>query len=692
MGRKNSVTSFRVQVFARWAKTTPSFFFLVMADIFFLPETRSFMARVPFTDQLGPLQVHLFFDYDRVQEVVGGLEVYFTLEQAPSVEAILLEHQYHLRPSFNCSYQEICNNPAATTIPFRETDGTEEANPVDPYEVAKTNAAEGISQCITGEGGSGKSFLAWQIYAQANRNSKTVAMTAMTGTAAVALKKNLPPALAETLSEPPNVMTCHSFFGLSKKSDTELVAEGKDPLAFHLQNILHSPTALLHWQTTDIVIIDEVSMMPEELFNLIQLLNAKRELRAGQPLQFVLVGDFYQLPPVEKGARTPRFCFQSCYWEHVIGVHVVNLTKNYRILPEQHHWRQLLHRLRLGQGTLMDKEELQSMSSTIRAMTPAHLHLYGLRVQVDAENQRRNALLKAQGAVNRTYVAEVTKFVVNTVSGGDRNILHEYKQLDLARKLVTSMCRDEDHQDMAQLELFVGSRVMIDTNNHELHLVNGMRGTVTALLPDRVDVLFDDAGARTVALQLFNESHTAPRHGIVRGDIFTCTLKRLPLRLAFAMTIHKAQATTLDKVYINFAQEIRGGAAGKMTAGVFEKGQVYVALSRCRDSRNLIVDGINLVWGHLLEPLPKVVAFYQKHASTPSNKTKDKVTNAWLTKESVPQFRPPGMIMYLRQREADRLEQLVRQQQLDADEQRQQRLLQQMLQDQRIPTHDLNLF
>lgn len=649
-----------------------------MADIYFLPESRTFLAHIPFQDNVDS---SLFIDYGKVNKAADAFEVYFTVDQGPSLETLLRDHGYHLRMGFKGSYQEIYQNPSAPQIPA-PTVSAEPPPTVDVYEVAKETLARGVSQCITGEGGSGKSYLAWQLFAAAKRAGKKVAMTAMTGTACVALRGNLPDALLATLGEDPVVTTCHSFFGLAKKSNAEVVAEDKDPVEFHLRNILHSPTALDHWLTTDVVVVDEVSMMTKEMFDLLQHLNEKRELRPNAPIQFVLVGDFYQLPPVEKGVSAPRFCFESCYWDHVIGNHVVVLNKNFRIVAEQQHWRQLLQRLRMGHSTVLDREELQGMSSIIREITPDHLHLYGRRFQVDAENQRRNGLLRAAGAPGRVYTAVVTKMLLNTVSGGDRNITPEFRQFDLACKLVNTMCRDEDQQDMAHLELFVGSRVMVDTNNHALGLVNGMRGTVTALQPDRVDVLFDGMGSRTVPLQTFTESHTGPRVGSVRGDVFTCTLKRLPMRLAFAMTIHKAQATTLEKVYIKFT--IDEGTTRNGTTGVFEKGQVYVALSRCRDSRNLIVDGVDTVWGKLLEPLPQVVAFYMRH--TPAT-TAAQCTNPepveWFTRTSpVPIYRPPCMIMYLRQKVAADLDRTVVQQKLDRDEREQRRVLQTMFQDQ----------
>ena len=143
-------------------------------------------------------------------------------------------------------------------------------------EAAYNAVLEGKSVFITGSGGTGKSFLLNLLY---NKCPKVVSLTALTGCAALLLHQK--------------AKTIHSWAGIGL---------GKDPVPSLVANVRKSRQACIRWLKTEILVIDEISMMTTELFEKLDQVGRKIR-RSDAPfggLQIVLVGDFYQLPPVIK--------------------------------------------------------------------------------------------------------------------------------------------------------------------------------------------------------------------------------------------------------------------------------------------------------------------------------------------------------------------------------------------------------
>ena len=173
----------------------------------------------------------------------------------------------------------------------------------DDQQRAVDLALSGKSFFLTGAGGTGKSYTIRSIIDSLNKQGKDVALTAMTGCASILLGKG-----AKTL---------HSWAGIGL---------GKETVDVILQKLKKSFKAKKGWQSADTLIIDEISMMTPDLLDKLDLIG-KAILRSEKPfggIQLILVGDMYQLPPVNKENPSTFFVFESQTWKNVI--HDAELT------------------------------------------------------------------------------------------------------------------------------------------------------------------------------------------------------------------------------------------------------------------------------------------------------------------------------------------------------------------------------
>jgi ATP-dependent DNA helicase PIF1 len=187
----------------------------------------------------------------------------------------------------------------------------------DEQRKAFTLVEQGASIFLTGPGGTGKSFLLKTMYEMIpERTGKHVAVTAMTGCAALLIGR-----FAKTL---------HSWAGIGLGTESAAVLAAK---------IRKSGNSSKRWHQTDILIIDEVSMMTPELLEKLDAV-AKLILRSSKPmggLQVVFVGDFFQLPPVLKDKEEDiPFVFESEVWREIVQ-ETVSLTKILRQVDPVFH-------------------------------------------------------------------------------------------------------------------------------------------------------------------------------------------------------------------------------------------------------------------------------------------------------------------------------------------------------------------
>lgn len=413
---------------------------------------------------------------------------------------------------------------------------------------------EGKSIFLTGPGGTGKSFLIKIIYdTMPNVVGKHVAVTALTGCAALLIGR-----FAKTL---------HSWAGIGL---------GRESASVLANFIRRSGKTLRRWLGTDILIIDEISMMTPELLEKLDEV-AKLIRRNNAPmggLQIVFVGDFYQLPPVNKEKeQETKFVFESPVWSQIVQETV---CLNQILRQEDPVFHTILDEARRGN---LSENSLAILRSRIghpwQELKIRPTLLFTRRAEVDNVNERN---LKALGTDRRCFKAETVFAPID----GTKGLTKDSPEV---KRIVEKM--DKDGPYMGELLLAAGAQVMLLTNmDFDAGLVNGSRGVVTGF----------EANGTPLVQFMRGDPIPVPATSWESPDMEGVFRKQIPLKLAYAITIHKAQGATLDCALIDIG------------TSTFECGQAYVALSRVKNLESLYV------WD--VEPTafrahPKVLNFYR---------------------------------------------------------------------------------
>ena len=420
----------------------------------------------------------------------------------------------------------------------------------------------GKSIFLTGPGGTGKSYMLNELW---KRSSKEISLTAMTGCAALLLNSK-----AKTL---------HSWAG---------VGLGTDVVPLLVSKIRKSRRAALRWLKTDVLVIDEVSMMTPDLFEKLDEVGRKvrrNELLPFGGLQIVLVGDFFQLPPIS----TQSFVFESPLWKK-LGLETHELTEIVR--QKDPVFQTILNEARHGELTKASVKLLRKrMNLDYKSLTVQPTMLFTRRVEVDQINTRELKKLTTDRHV----------FKATTVFNPSANTAGLTVSSPDVQTAVQKL--DGNAAYTPELVLAVGAQVMLLYNlNHEAGLVNGSRGVVVDFKKAEPD---DNAKAlikRDETLMPVVEFKSGDRRTIDYNtwevqDFPGVLRKQIPLKLAYAVTIHKAQGATLDCALIDVGDR------------TFEYGQAYVALSRCKDIESLYVHDLDAA---AFRANPKVKEFYQR--------------------------------------------------------------------------------
>ena len=444
---------------------------------------------------------------------------------------------------------------------------------------------KGHNVFITGQGGTGKSYLIGEMKKAFAEAGKTLAITATTGCAALLLGHG--------------AKTIYSWAGIGL---------GKDPTAKIISFIRRGGKALRRWLTTDALIIDEISMMTPEVFEKLDTIGKALRM-SSKPfggLQIIPVGDFYQLPPVypnreAEGSDSTEttFVFESSLWQTTIK-ETVELTQIMR--QSDPVFQELLTEVREGRlseqhlGILEERHGLDWRRERIRPSL-----LFSRRMEVDYIN---SANLKALKGARHLFKATTEFSPAATKKGVSET------DVDVQRAIL-KLDRDAPYQ--AELILAEGAQVMLVHNmDVENGLVNGSRGILTH---------FGPAPMFTPYVQFKGDANATPIPTVTweAEDPEGVMRRQIPLVLAYAVTIHKSQGATIDSALVDIG------------SSVFEYGQAYVALSRVKSLDALYIHEVD---AKAIKAHPKVIEFYKNirqatsnSRSNTSNNTSNNTTN-----------------------------------------------------------------
>lgn len=374
---------------------------------------------------------------------------------------------------------------------------------------------------ITGPAGSGKTHVVNAYIAYLRQNSIEVGVTASTGIAATHM----------------GGMTIHSWAGIGVQS---YLSEGD------LESMAEKPYLAKRFEKVKVLIIDEVSMLHHFRLDLVdQVLRAMK--LPNEPfggVQIVLCGDFFQLPPVARfGEPQSRFIYEADSWS-AAGFTICYLEEQYR--QKDDVMLTVLNEIRAGD---VSKDTHKTLQSRIGARLDGPVEptrLFTHNEDVDSLNETELARLPAEEEVEYQMTWRGKDFIVETL-----------KKSCLAPE---------------KLRLKVGARVMCVKNNFEQGYVNGTLGTVVVCRGGQDPVIMLAGGKR---ITMEKASWKIEEDGVVKAEII-----QYPLRLAWAITVHKSQGMSLDAVEVDLSRS-------------FEPGMGYVALSRVRTLNGLSILGMN---------------------------------------------------------------------------------------------------
>jgi ATP-dependent DNA helicase PIF1 len=396
---------------------------------------------------------------------------------------------------------------------------------------------EGVNVFLTGGAGVGKSYVIRKFidnYYSSNNSimpiKKGLAITSTTGISAVLIGGK----------------TLHSWAGIGL---------GKGDL---IEKVRSNPKSLRRWMSVKTLIIDEISMLNPRLFE--RLDKVAREFRDSEKpfggIQLVVVGDFCQLPVVKGDGD---FCFNSDVWKEC-EFQVVNLTQVIR--QENLEFANILQEIRLGEISENTKKILLSRTGkwtrdTCNKDGIKPTLLYSTNKNVDELNNRELNTLIELGMTSKKYKVKIdVKF--SKLSMIELNNLIEYQT-----------------KDIKEVKLAIGAQVMLTKNiDVDSGLANGSRGIITGFS--------EETTKQFPIVKFINgiEETITPYKTTYKDNDNKLIFEQVPLKLAWATTIHKSQGSTLDYVVANLSN-------------IFEYGQAYVALSRAKYLDNLFLTAIN---------------------------------------------------------------------------------------------------
>lgn len=382
---------------------------------------------------------------------------------------------------------------------------------------ALTILKTGANAFLTGSPGSGKTHTINQYIEWLRESGIEPSVTAATGIAATHV----------------GGMTLHSWSGIGIKEQLSQM---------QLEEIAQKEHVARRINKAKVLIIDEISMLSAATFAAAE--SVCREVRRSElpfgGLQVIMVGDFFQLPPISGPGRQVEFAYDSPVWRELNPL-VCYITEQYR--QDDDDFLALLGAIRSGEVEEMHYELLAARRDS--AVAKGAPRLYSHNADVDRENAAE--LAKLPGKSRKSLM----------VANGREVMIDALKRGCLSPEL---------------LELKEDAEVMFTKNSPQGRFVNGTLGRVTS---------FDSSGLPIVETR-DGETIVAERMEwqVEEGGKIRASISQVPLRLAYAMTVHKSQGMSMDAAVIDLSR-------------AFEYGQGYVALSRVRRLSGLHLLGLN---------------------------------------------------------------------------------------------------
>ena len=417
---------------------------------------------------------------------------------------------------------------------------------------------------ITGPGGCGKSYFIKEIFRIASDEGKNIKVTSLTGCSAILLNCK--------------ATTIHKWGYLGLGKCDELTTYRKIIKKKQIANYIE----------TDILVIDEISMLNQHLFEVIDFLCKKirkSELPFGG-IQIVASGDFFQLPPVcldNTNISQANFCFQSILWEKTFEKQF-SFDVNFRQTNDPHFF-EILQEIRVGAPSF----------DAISTLFECSLKIYD-----KSEKVKPTRIFPIKKMVEKINQSELK----NLLDSDDPEQC-EYKvslkcsNEQISNKTITDVDVKAEVDHVVKNSVFeesiilcIGCQVMCIANvDQELGLVNGSQGVVQSFV--------DEDGFRVPVVKFDNIEHdvTMRPHNWILESNENYSLAQIPLVLSWAITIHKSQGMSIEKAVIDI-----GGS-------VFQYGQTYVALSRVKSLHGLYLTKVN---AQKIRAHPQVIKFYKK--------------------------------------------------------------------------------
>ena len=389
----------------------------------------------------------------------------------------------------------------------------------------------GANVFLTGEPGAGKTHTINNYVSYLRDHDIEPAITASTGIAATHI----------------GGMTIHSWSGIGIKENFT---------KYDLDKIASSEYVNRRVRRTKVLIIDEISMLRAETLSMVDAVcrEIKQNSEPFGGIQVILVGDFFQLPPIEKNnfkqkqkelieTKKARFAYESETWRRLAPV-ICYLSEQYR--QDDKDFLEILSAIRHDTFKKKHHEKLKERHYKEKKFPENITKLFSHNVDVDQVNEEM--LAKIEGDLKEFEMDSSGKdFLVSNLKKG---------------------CLSPE-----KLFLKKGAVVMCTKNNPKERFVNGTLGVVEEFDSYSNNPIIKTKNGRKIEISPMD--WTVEENGKIKAKI-----TQIPLRLAWAITVHKSQGMSMDAAVMDLSS-------------VFEFGQGYVALSRVRRLSGLYLLGIN---------------------------------------------------------------------------------------------------